>query len=51
MIDKDAAHQLGRDAEEMRAVLPVYVSLINEPEISLIDERRGLQRMAGTFLY
>ena len=45
VIHDDSPHQLRRDAEEMRAILPVNRPLPNELEIGLVDERRGLQRV------
>ena len=47
MVDQHPSHQLGRDGEELRAVLPVGVLLIHELEVGLVDERRGLQRVLG----
>ena len=35
------------DAEILAAALPLDVPLIGETEIGLVDERRGLQRVAG----
>ena len=49
VIDEYAPHQLGGNAEEMGAILPSGVSLIDELQIRLVDERGWLQRVTGTF--
>ena len=46
-INQDTPHQLRRDCEEVRAALPMHVARINEAQISLIDQRGRLQRLAG----
>jgi hypothetical protein len=43
VVDEDAAHDLRGDGEELRAVLPGDVLPVNQPQVSLVDERRGLQ--------
>ena len=43
MVDEDPSHEVGGDAEEVRAALPVDVSLAGELEKGLVDERGGLQ--------
>src|SRR5437667_6921300 len=48
MVHKDAAHQLRGDAVELRTVLPLRVLLIDQLEVSLVDQRRRLQRVALT---
>src|ERR1051325_8457367 len=40
VIDEDAAHHLRGDAEEVRAVLPAHLRLIDHPDVSLAAERR-----------
>ena len=42
MVDQDAPHHLGGDAEKVGAALPIDV-LIDEPEVALVDERGRLQ--------
>src|ERR1044072_4884889 len=37
-----AAHHLRGDAEEVRAVLPLHLRLVNEAHVRLVYERRGL---------
>ena len=46
VIDQYAPHQLRRDPKKVRAVFPVNLFLIDQPEISLVYQRRGLQRVA-----
>lgn len=43
VVDQDAPHQLRSNSIKMCAVLPLGAPLIDEPEISLIDQRRWLQ--------
>jgi hypothetical protein len=43
MIDEDATHRLCGDPEEMRAVLPLDPTLIDETQVGFVDERRDLQ--------
>jgi hypothetical protein len=47
VIDEDAAHQLGRDSEEVRAAGEARLPLIDELEVRLVDECRRLQGVAG----
>ena len=49
MIHEDAAHELRRDAEELRAMLPRRSPLIHQPEIEFMNERRRRERVIGTF--
>ncbi len=46
MVDEDAPHHLRRDGKEVRAVLPRRALLIDEPQVGLVDQRGGLQRVA-----
>ena len=46
VVDEYAAHHLRGHAEEVRAVLPLHLRLVNEPHVRLVDERRGLQGVA-----
>ena len=50
VIDKNCAHQLGSDAEEMSTVLPVQVFAIDESKKRFVDERGGLKSVACAFL-
>jgi hypothetical protein len=45
VLDQDPAHHARRDAEEMRAILPVHIR-VDEPQIGFMDQRRGLERMS-----
>src|SRR4051794_7149141 len=45
MIDEYFAHHMGGYGDKPSAVLPFRIRLPREPEISFIDQRRGLQRM------
>jgi hypothetical protein len=42
-IYQNAPHQLSSKREEMAAVLPMHVFLIDQPEICLMDQSSGLQ--------
>jgi hypothetical protein len=45
VIHQNASHDVGGGAEEMRAVLPVFLSLVIRSTLRFVNERRGLQRM------
>lgn len=45
VLDQDPAHHARRDAEEMRAILPVHIR-VDQPQIGFMDQRRGLERMS-----
>jgi hypothetical protein len=47
-IDQDAPHQPRRHRQKVGAVLPVHLSDVDQPQIRLVDERRGLQGLAGS---
>src|SRR5688572_18177219 len=47
IVDKDAAHHLRRDGEEVRAVIPFHIPLIDKSQERLVDEGRSLKRVAG----
>ena len=47
VIDQDPAHDLRRDAKEVRPILPIDLSLIDEPQVDLIYQRRRLQGVVG----
>ena len=49
MVHEDTPHQPRRHREKVRAVLPVHLLDIDEPQVGLVDERRGLQAMAAPF--
>jgi hypothetical protein len=46
VIDKDAAHQVRGNGEEVRAVLPTHILLIHETEIRLVNQVRRLKGVA-----
>ena len=45
-VDQDAAHDLRRHGEEVRAVLPAHVLPVHQPQVGLVDERRRLEDVA-----
>ena len=47
VVNEDAAHGLRRDPEEVRAVLPLDLALVDELEVRLVDEGRGLEGVVG----
>jgi hypothetical protein len=48
MIHQDAPHQLRRHRKEMASVFPVDIVVSRKAQISLVDNRRTLQRVIGT---
>src|SRR5258708_1463804 len=49
VVHQDLAHQSRRHAEEMRAVLPSRIGLIDKPHVSFVDNRGWLQRVPLVF--
>jgi hypothetical protein len=49
MIYEQATHYLCSNPKKMRAVLPVHPRLIDESEISLMNQCRRLQRVIDSF--
>ena len=49
VVDEDASHRRGRDGEEMGPVLEARLALVDEPQVGLVDQRRGAERVAGRF--
>jgi hypothetical protein len=47
VIDQDPAHGLGRDGEEVPAILPEHPVLIDQAEEGLVHQGRGLERVIG----
>jgi hypothetical protein len=45
VVHENAPHHLRSHTEELRAVVPLGAALVDEPEIRLVDERRGLERV------
>src|ERR1043165_1738584 len=49
VIDQDPPHDLRGDGEEVRTIGPLHVFLIDETNVSFVDERGGLERVAFSF--
>ena len=47
VIDQNLAHQTRGGAEEMGAVLPIDLTLVYQPQKSLVNKSRRLERVAG----
>jgi hypothetical protein len=47
VVAQHPAHDAGRDAEEVRAVLPADILLFDEAEVGFVDEGGGLDGVAG----
>ena len=47
VVGQDPPHHLGRDPEEVRAVLPVHAALVHEAQEGLVDQVVGLEGLAG----
>jgi len=43
------AHRAGGHSEEVGTVLPAWIGLVGQAQISLANERRRLQCVVGTF--
>ena len=50
VVHKDLPHQARSHSEEVRPSLPVWVFLINQPQVGLVYERGWLQRVTWGFL-
>jgi hypothetical protein len=50
VVDEDATHRLRGDCEEVSAPTPFDSRLIDEPKVSLVDERGGLQGLTRALL-
>jgi len=48
MVHQNPPHQAGSHGQEMRPILPRNLVGINQPDVGLVDERRGLKTMAGS---
>jgi hypothetical protein len=44
---KDAPHHLGSEAEELCTIFPVYLALVNKPEVNIVHQGGGLKRVTG----
>ena len=49
VVDQDATHDQRRGAKKMRSILPVDLTLIDEPEIRLVNQRGRLERVVDPF--
>ena len=49
-VYENPPHDTGRHRKEMRAILPLHVANIDEPQVRLVDERGWLERVAVTFM-
>ena len=47
MVDDDAADRAGRDGEEMCPILPGHARLIDELQVGLVNQSRGVQGELG----
>src|SRR5688572_22175997 len=47
MVDQDSAHLSRRYAEEVRAILPIHLALIDESHVRLVNERGRLQAVVA----
>jgi hypothetical protein len=50
MVHQDSAHHLGRQGEEVRSILPIGVTLVDESEVRLVDQGGRLQNVPGPFV-
>jgi hypothetical protein len=50
VLDQDAPHSLGGRSEEVAAVLPAGIPLSHQPEVRLVNQGRGLERLTGLLL-
>src|SRR5947208_1163161 len=46
MVDQDAPHHLGRNREEMGAILPLHAPIIHQSHVGLIHQGSRLERVA-----
>jgi hypothetical protein len=49
VINQDSAHQLGRDCEEVGAILPPHSLAVNQAKIRLVYKSGGLKGDAASF--
>jgi hypothetical protein len=50
VIDQDSSHQVRCGSKKVCAVLPMVLTMGDEPEVGLADEGRGLQDVARLLL-
>jgi hypothetical protein len=46
VVDQDPAHHLRGQPKKLRPVAPVHAVLLDEPQVGLVHERGGLERVA-----
>ena len=51
MLHQNAPHQLGRNREEMRAILPLHPLIIHQAHVGFIDQGRRLEAVAGPLTF
>ena len=49
-VHEHPPHDAGRHRKEMRAILPLHVTDIDELQVRLVDERGWLERVAVAFV-
>jgi hypothetical protein len=49
-IDENPPHDAGRHRKEMRAILPLHVTDIDELQVRLVDQSGCLKGVASTFM-
>src|SRR5262245_51451843 len=50
MVDKDAPHETSGYGKKMCAVLPVHLTLINDPEVGFVDQCSRVKSMIRTLM-
>ena len=51
VLHQDAAHDLGRDREEVGAVLPLHAFVVHQTHVRLVDQSGGLEAVAGALAF
>src|SRR5207249_3206501 len=51
VTDQDLTHRTSSHGEEVRAALPVWIGLVGQTQISLVDQRCRLQRVVRTLSF
>jgi hypothetical protein len=46
-VHENPPHHDRREADELCAILPVHLPLVDQPEVRLVDERGGLERVVA----
>ena len=47
VVHENPPHHDGRQADELCAILPVHLPLVDQPEVRLVDECGGLERVVA----